>query len=161
MRGRYCSLKVAAFNLRSAGPKSRRVRNSIAGYESPQIKSPGRYSSRGPGNRVFFGNSGVLPQQKKEKEVRSRNSIVLGGFAQSLAPAPWSPRQDLPRRGTEVVVTGAPRKRLARKGTWVRIPPSPPAYLKHSHAITSASFFTYPECTPRLNEPTVPCPLSP
>src|SRR5262249_29178400 len=34
--------------------------------------------------------------------------------------------RDLPRRGTEVVVTGAPRKRLVRKGTWVRIPPSPP-----------------------------------
>jgi hypothetical protein len=30
------------------------------------------------------------------------------------------------RRGTEVVVTGAPRKRVVRKGTWVRIPPSPP-----------------------------------
>ena len=33
------------------------------------------------------------------------------------------------RRGTEVVVTGAPRKRLVRKGTWVRIPPSPPISL--------------------------------
>ena len=33
------------------------------------------------------------------------------------------------RRGTEVVVTGAPRKRLVRKGTWVRIPPSPPHHF--------------------------------
>src|SRR6186713_682098 len=35
------------------------------------------------------------------------------------------------RRGTEVVVTGAPRKRLVRKGTWVRIPPSPPSNLSY------------------------------
>src|SRR6185436_16395148 len=36
------------------------------------------------------------------------------------------------RRGTEVVVTGAPRKRLVRKGTWVRIPPSPPPFARRS-----------------------------
>jgi hypothetical protein len=39
-------------------------------------------------------------------------------------------RSPASRRGTEVVVTGAPRKRLVRKGTWVRIPPSPPSFAK-------------------------------
>ena len=47
----------------------------------------------------------------------------IGVVCQALL-APES-RARLSRRGTEVVVTGAPRKRLVRKGTWVRIPPSP------------------------------------
>ena len=55
--------------------------------------------------------------------VRVRMENCPPRSARSLGRLPAKFR----RRGTEVVVTGAPRKRVVRKGTWVRIPPSPPS----------------------------------
>ena len=54
----------------------------------------------------------------------------------------WLPE----RRGTEVVVTGAPRKRLvAKSGTWVRIPPSPPAFAAFGGFGWASPVFSEPE----------------
>jgi hypothetical protein len=60
----------------------------------------------------------------------------------------------VPRRGTEVVVTGAPRKRLvAKSGTWVRIPPSPPAFAAFGGFGWASPVILEPEASTELAQP--------
>jgi tRNA(adenine34) deaminase len=76
-------------------------------------------------NHRFDVIGGVLEVPSDRSGVLSR--AASAGIMKCSRRLPCPRRSHIPdRRGTEVVVTGAPRKRLVRKGTWVRIPPSPP-----------------------------------
>ena len=117
--------RAAVFTLAvgRVGPPTRRHDPRSAKASTPAKAPADRSADRrggdavNPRERRVASSCGWRLGQGIIKGPLRMNNRVLCRPRRSASPS---------RRGTEVVVTGAPRKRVVRKGTWVRIPPSPP-----------------------------------